>query len=149
VLLASRLEDPPHPLAKHTLLVMSGKGGVGKSSVAVSLALEFVSRGLRVGLLDVDLCGPSIPRMLGLEGQEVKHFQSETNNSSITHLQLFRSIKAVLVVGYPCMGVQTSKFASCPLGFSHQTRMRQLFGADPRRRPSLGNSFVKLTGAMI
>ncbi len=52
----------------HKLLVMSGKGGVGKSSVAAYLALSLAKLGNRVGLLDVDLHGPSIPRMLGLEG---------------------------------------------------------------------------------
>ena len=53
---------------QHKLLVMSGKGGVGKSSVAVYLSLGLAKLGHRVGLLDVDLHGPSIPRMLGLEG---------------------------------------------------------------------------------
>jgi ATP-binding protein involved in chromosome partitioning len=53
---------------QHKLLVMSGKGGVGKSSVAVNLSLGLAKLGHRVGLLDVDLHGPSIPRMLGLEG---------------------------------------------------------------------------------
>lgn len=52
----------------HKLLVMSGKGGVGKSSVAAYLALCLAKSGRRVGLMDVDLHGPSIPRMLGLEG---------------------------------------------------------------------------------
>ncbi len=52
----------------HKLLVMSGKGGVGKSSVAVYLSLGLSRLGYRVGLLDVDLHGPSIPRMLGLDG---------------------------------------------------------------------------------
>jgi Mrp family chromosome partitioning ATPase len=52
----------------HKLLVMSGKGGVGKSSVAAYLALGLAKLGRRVGLLDVDLHGPSIPRMFGLEG---------------------------------------------------------------------------------
>lgn len=52
----------------HKILVMSGKGGVGKSSVAVHLALALAARGKRVGLMDVDLHGPSIPRMLGLQG---------------------------------------------------------------------------------
>ena len=50
------------------LLVMSGKGGVGKSSMAAYLSLSLARLGYRVGLLDVDLHGPSIPRMLGLEG---------------------------------------------------------------------------------
>jgi ATP-binding protein involved in chromosome partitioning len=53
---------------KHKLLVMSGKGGVGKSSVAAYLALTFAKQGYQVGLLDVDLHGPSIPKMLGLRG---------------------------------------------------------------------------------
>ncbi|MCL5405562.1 MAG: Mrp/NBP35 family ATP-binding protein [Deltaproteobacteria bacterium] len=52
----------------HKLLVMSGKGGVGKSSVAAYLALSLAKSGRQVGLLDVDLHGPSIPRMLGLDG---------------------------------------------------------------------------------
>jgi ATP-binding protein involved in chromosome partitioning len=53
---------------KHKLLVMSGKGGVGKSSVATYLALTLAKQGYQVGLLDVDLHGPSIPKMLGLRG---------------------------------------------------------------------------------
>jgi Mrp family chromosome partitioning ATPase len=47
---------------------MSGKGGVGKSSVAVNVALGLSKKGYRVGLLDVDLHGPSVPRMLGVTG---------------------------------------------------------------------------------
>jgi ATP-binding protein involved in chromosome partitioning len=53
---------------KHKILVMSGKGGVGKSSVAAYLAVMLAGRGFMVGLMDVDLHGPSIPRMLGLKG---------------------------------------------------------------------------------
>ncbi len=53
---------------KHKLLVMSGKGGVGKSSVAAYLALTLAKQGYQVALLDVDLHGPSIPKMLGLRG---------------------------------------------------------------------------------
>lgn len=54
-----------------TLMVLSGKGGVGKSTVAVNLALSLAAQGQRVGLLDVDIHGPSIPKMLGLNGQKV------------------------------------------------------------------------------
>ncbi|MCF8062360.1 MAG: Mrp/NBP35 family ATP-binding protein [Deltaproteobacteria bacterium] len=50
------------------ILVMSGKGGVGKSTVAAAVALFLANRGFRVGLLDVDLHGPSIPRLLGIRG---------------------------------------------------------------------------------
>lgn len=53
---------------KNKILVMSGKGGVGKSSVAAYLSVVLAKRGYRVGLMDVDLHGPSIPRILGLKG---------------------------------------------------------------------------------
>lgn len=61
---------------RHKLLVMSGKGGVGKSSVAVGLALTLARRGYRVGLMDVDLHGPNVLRMLGLkEPLDLEHAQ--------------------------------------------------------------------------
>lgn len=56
---------------KHKILVLSGKGGVGKSTFSAQLAFALAQQGKQVGLLDVDICGPSIPRMLGLVGQEV------------------------------------------------------------------------------
>jgi len=55
-------------LIKHKILVLSGKGGVGKSTVAVNLAFSLMLANRRVGLLDVDIHGPSIPKMLKLEG---------------------------------------------------------------------------------
>jgi Mrp family chromosome partitioning ATPase/predicted Fe-Mo cluster-binding NifX family protein len=57
------------------LLVLSGKGGVGKSTVAANLAVALAAAGSRVGLLDVDIHGPSIPKLLGLEGRQTKVVQ--------------------------------------------------------------------------
>uniref|UniRef100_A0A2P2I041 Cytosolic Fe-S cluster assembly factor NUBP2 homolog n=1 Tax=Hirondellea gigas TaxID=1518452 RepID=A0A2P2I041_9CRUS len=54
-----------------TIVVLSGKGGVGKSTTAVQLAFTLRKLGHKVGILDVDLCGPSIPRMLAVEDQDV------------------------------------------------------------------------------
>ena len=56
---------------KFRLLVLSGKGGVGKSFVSANLAYTLSEKGFRVGLVDVDIHGPSIPKILGLEGSEV------------------------------------------------------------------------------
>jgi len=56
---------------KHKIVVLSGKGGVGKSTVAVNLATALMLSGKRVGLLDVDIHGPSIPTMLGLEREKI------------------------------------------------------------------------------
>lgn len=53
---------------KHKILVLSGKGGVGKSTVSSQLSLMLSEKGYDVGLLDLDICGPSIPRMMGLQG---------------------------------------------------------------------------------
>src|ERR1700730_12516535 len=56
------------PGVKHVLAVASGKGGVGKSTVATNLALALHQLGRRVGLLDADIYGPSIPIMMGVHG---------------------------------------------------------------------------------
>ena len=56
---------------KHVVLILSGKGGVGKSSVTLQLALSLSRLGQNVGILDIDLTGPSIPRLLGLEDKKV------------------------------------------------------------------------------
>lgn len=62
-------DDDPVPAVKNVVLVMSGKGGVGKSTVAANLALALARSGYRVGLLDADIYGPSVPTLLGITGQ--------------------------------------------------------------------------------
>lgn len=57
---------------KHKIAVISGKGGVGKSTVTVNLGAALAKQGFKVGVLDADIHGPSIPRLYGLEGQKVK-----------------------------------------------------------------------------
>jgi Mrp family chromosome partitioning ATPase len=61
---------------KKKILVLSGKGGVGKSTTSAQLSFGFAARNMDVGLLDVDICGPSIPRMLGLTGHDVHQSSS-------------------------------------------------------------------------
>ncbi|GJP51885.1 hypothetical protein CLOM_g11009 [Closterium sp. NIES-68] len=56
---------------KHIVLVLSGKGGVGKSTFAAQLAWHLAHQDKQVGLLDIDICGPSMPRLMGLEGEEI------------------------------------------------------------------------------
>ena len=66
---------------KHKIIVMSGKGGVGKSMVASNLALGLVKKGKRVGILDTDIHGPSLGKMLGIEGRYM--IPSEKKNALI------------------------------------------------------------------
>lgn len=60
------------PQIKKVVMVSSGKGGVGKSTTTVNLAVAAAMQGKKVGILDADIYGPNIPRMMGLQGQEVE-----------------------------------------------------------------------------
>lgn len=64
---ACSLENNPHNHIQHIAAVMSGKGGVGKSTVTVMLARALAAQGKKVGILDADITGPSIPRLFSLE----------------------------------------------------------------------------------
>jgi len=57
---------------KHKIAVMSGKGGVGKSTIAVNLAAAFAKKGYKIGIMDADVHGPNVPKMFGVEGKSLK-----------------------------------------------------------------------------
>ncbi|KAK3552049.1 hypothetical protein QTP70_031769 [Hemibagrus guttatus] len=73
---------------QHVVLVLSGKGGVGKSTITTELALALLHVGKKVGVLDVDLCGPSIPRMLGVNKHEVHQCDAGWVPVCVDHLSL-------------------------------------------------------------
>ena len=76
----------------HKVLVLSGKGGVGKSTVAANLAVALALRGLRTGLLDIDLHGPSIPKLLHLEGRTL-----ESDGQSLKPVAFGDNLKVVSI----------------------------------------------------
>jgi Mrp family chromosome partitioning ATPase len=78
----------------YKLLVMSGKGGVGKSTVAANLAAALALSGKSVGLLDVDIHGPSVPRLMGVEGERIVVHESE-----IVPIEIGGSLK-VMSIGF-------------------------------------------------
>lgn len=83
---------------KHKILVLSGKGGVGKSTVAANLAVSLALAGKKVGLLDVDIHGPSIPKLLNLE-----HSTPKIQDESILPIELGENLK-VMSIGFLLRG---------------------------------------------
>ena len=80
---------------KNKILVMSGKGGVGKTSTSVNLSIALANKGYQVGIIDVDLHGPDVPRMLGLEGTP------ELNeNKKLNPMRYSKNLKAISIESF-------------------------------------------------
>jgi Mrp family chromosome partitioning ATPase len=80
---------------KNKILVMSGKGGVGKTSTSVNLSIALADKGYRVGIIDVDLHGPDIPRMLGLEGTP-----QVNENKKLNPISYSETLKAISIESF-------------------------------------------------
>ena len=80
---------------KNKILVMSGKGGVGKTSTSVNLSIALADKGYRVGIIDVDLHGPDIPRMLGLEGTP-----QVNENKKLNPISYSENLKAISIESF-------------------------------------------------
>jgi len=82
-------------IIKNKILVMSGKGGVGKTSTSVNLSIALANKGYKVGIMDVDLHGPDVPRMLGLTGTP------EVNqNKKLNPLSYSNNLKAISIESF-------------------------------------------------
>jgi len=80
---------------KNKILVMSGKGGVGKTSTSVNLSIALADKGYNVGIMDVDLHGPDVPRMLGLEGTP-----QVNENKKLSPISYSESLKAISIESF-------------------------------------------------
>ncbi len=83
-------EDLEQASPRHSIMIMSGKGGVGKSSFSANLAAVLASRGARVGILDADIHGPNIPRMLGIGDRHL-----EAGPSGLRPVEAMENLKVV------------------------------------------------------
>lgn len=110
------------------IVVLSGKGGVGKSTLSVQLALGLMHEGHRVGLLDVDLCGPSIPSMLGVEGAEI--YQSEVGWSPVFA---------------PLNGVGSKKLAVMSIAFLLKNKSQPVIWRGPKKTSMIKHFIDKVS----
>ena len=102
---------------KHKILVLSNKGGVGKSSVAVNLSCSLSEKGYKVGILDADLHGPSVAKMLGFEGEKltgsnglINPVVARPNLEAISMASLIGSPDTPLVWKGPLKGIAIKQF---------------------------------------
>jgi len=102
------------PGVKHIIAVASGKGGVGKSTTAVNLALGLAANGIATGLLDADIYGPSMPRMLGISGRP-----SSADGKILRPMENY---------GLKCMSIGFNPLPSIDSGFSLTLSMRGIDG---------------------
>lgn len=91
-------KPPVLPGVKNIIGISSGKGGVGKSTVAANLAVALAAEGYKVGLLDADIFGPSIPKMFGIEDEELYMHQDESGRTLIIPAEQY-GVK-VLSIGF-------------------------------------------------
>jgi ATP-binding protein involved in chromosome partitioning len=80
---------------KNKIIVMSGKGGVGKTSTAVNLSIALANAGHKVGIMDVDLHGPDVPRMLGVEGRP-----EFTSNKKLSPMKYSENLSAISIESF-------------------------------------------------
>ncbi len=86
---------------KHKIIVISGKGGVGKSTIAVNVAYGLALQGKKVGILDVDIHGPSIAKMLGIEGKRLTRSESEEFPKPVEVTKNLCALTIASLVGNP------------------------------------------------
>jgi len=93
----NRLLETSLASIRHKIFVLSGKGGVGKSTVAVNLAVSLAAHGYRTGLLDIDLHGPNVVKMLGLDGWTLS---SDVKAGKIVPFRPFPRLQVISMAGF-------------------------------------------------
>lgn len=95
---------------KNVFIVTSGKGGVGKSTIACQLAMGLAKENLKVGLLDLDLCGPSVPRIMGLCDASVSNFSVTVRLLCITLILGSWNWDRIYPMWFLCLSLRDIRF---------------------------------------